>query len=60
MKCDICGSPLYVAHGETVKDKNGEYRKLTLVCINRTCENFSGKDLNKARKVKKIKKDKKS
>lgn len=60
MKCEICGNPLIVVHGETIKAKDGEHRELTLACVNPKCENFSGKDTNKAKKVKKMKQDKKS
>jgi hypothetical protein len=54
MKCEICGNNMMIAGSKFVSDVGSTdvYNELKMVCINPKCDDFGGRDLNKATKFK--------
>lgn len=52
MKCDKCGGKMMIAESKFVTevDSTDVYNEMKMVCINPKCDDYGGRDLNKASK----------
>lgn len=52
-KCPACGRQLFIGPSEFVSEagKQSVYNKLSMVCINPDCKNYSGPDTKNPKKV---------
>lgn len=52
MKCEKCGGKMMIAESKYVTeiDSTDVYNEMKMVCINPKCDDYGGRDLNKASK----------
>jgi hypothetical protein len=52
MKCEKCGGKMMIAESKFVTeiDSTDVYNEMKMVCINPKCDDYGGRDLNKASK----------
>lgn len=52
MKCEKCGGKMMIAGSKLISEEGSTdvYSEMKMVCINPKCDDYGGRDLNKATK----------